>query len=291
MAATTWKQKGVRMLTTIFIGYAVVVLLAALFQRRLLYFPTQLSPELAEQTARRGGFVPWNNKAGQTIGWQLPAQGATTGRVLMVHGNAGNALDRGYICEPIHAAAPLDVYVLEYPGYGARPGFPSMKSFLAAGEEAFNSLPTNMPVYLVSESIGAGVVAHLAKTFPSQVAGLLLFAPYDDLGSVAQRQMPVLPAKWILRDRFRPAAWLTAYRGPVKVVIAERDEIIPPRFGRQLYNSFGGPKELQVIPAAGHNDIAEQSPEWWRDVFSFWAKHGVTRPETAHQAAPKVSPR
>lgn len=273
MAATTWKQKGVRMLTTIFIGYAVVVLLAALFQRRLLYFPTKLSPEQAEQTARRGGFVAWKSKTGQTIGWQIPAKGVPTGSVLVVHGNAGHALDRGYICEPIHAAAALDVYVLEYPGYGARSGSPTMKSFLAAGEEAFNTLSADRPVYLVSESIGAGVVAHLAKAFPSKVAGLMMFAPYDDLGSVAQRQMPLFPARWILRDRFRPAAWLADYRGPVKVVLAERDEIIPEKFGRQLYDSYNGPKELELVPAAGHNDIAEQSPEWWQEALLFWQKN------------------
>jgi hypothetical protein len=24
---------------------------------------------------------------------------------------------------------------------------------------------------------------------------------------------------------------------------------------------------------AGHNDIAGQSPEWWKRVFAFWEKH------------------
>lgn len=270
-----WKKRIRRVIFLIAIAYLGVVLLAALFQRRLLYFPTKLPLELAEGTALVEGFVPWKTQAGQTIGWKIPANGSPTGSVLIAHGNAGSALNRGYIAKPIHAAASQDVYVLEYPGYGARPGAPTMKSFLAAGEEAFSALPANRPVYLVSESIGAGVVAHLAKTFPTKVAGLLMFAPYDDLGSVAQSQMPLLPARWILRDRFRPAEWLTDYRGPLKIVIAERDEIIPPRFGHQLYDSYNGPKELEVIPDAGHNDIAEQSPQWWQKVFQFWAQHSA----------------
>lgn len=270
--ALSWRQIR-RMLQLLLLAYLGVVLLAALFQRRLLYFPTKLPLELAERTARGEGFVPWKTQAGQTIGWKIPASGSPSGSVLVVHGNAGFALNRGYIAKPIHAAAALDVYILEYPGYGARLGSPTMKSFLAAGEEAFTTIQTNLPVYLVSESIGAGVVAHLAKTFPTKVAGLLMFAPYDDLGSVAQSQMPILPARWILRDRFRPAAWLTDFRGPVKVVIAERDEIIPPRFGRRLYDSYNGLKELTIIPGAGHNDIAEQSLEWWQDVLLFWAKN------------------
>ena len=261
-----------RMLQLLFIFYLGIVLLALLLQRRLLYFPTKLPLESAAATARREGFEPWKTSAGQTIGWKLPARGSPTGSVMVVHGNAGYALDRGYLAQPIHAAAALDVYVLEYPGYGARPGSPSMKSFLAAGEEAFNLLPSGTPVYLVSESIGAGVVANLAQKFPAKVGGVLLFAPYDDLGSVAQSQMPLLPVKWILRDRFRPAVWLADYHGPVKVVIAERDEIIPARFGRRLFDSCAGPKELQVVPDAGHNDLAEQSPEWWRDVLRLWTR-------------------
>jgi pimeloyl-ACP methyl ester carboxylesterase len=268
-----WKTRIRRVIFLVAIAYLGVVLLAALFQRRLLYFPTKLPLESAERTALVEGFVPWKNREGQTIGWKIPARGSPTGSVLIAHGNAGNALNRGYIAKPIHAAASFDVYVLEYPGYGARLGSPTMKSFLAAGEEAFSALPTNRPVYLVSESIGAGVVAHLAKTFPTKVAGILMLAPYDDLGSVAQNQMPLLPARWILQDRFRPAEWLTDYLGPVKIVIAERDEIIPPRFGQKLYDSYNGPKELDVIPYAGHNDIAEQSPEWWQNVFRFLAKH------------------
>ena len=267
------------MIFLIAIAYLGVVLLAALFQRRLLYFPTKLPLELEEPTARGESFVPWKNQNGLTIGWQIPARGSPTASVLVVHGNAGYALNRGYIANPIHAAGPLDVYVLEYPGYGARPGFPTLKSFLAAGEEAISTLPTNRPAYLVSESIGAGVVAHLAKTSPARVAGLIMFAPYDDLGSVAQSQMPILPAKWILQDRFRPAAWLADYRGPVKVVIAERDEIIPPRFGRRLYEAYNGPKDLEIVAEAGHNDIAEQSPEWWRAVLTFWAKHSGGSPK------------
>lgn len=276
------------MILLIAIAYLGIVLLAVLFQRRLLYFPTKLPQEAAEQTARGEGFGPWKNQAGQPIGWQIPARGSPTASVLVVHGNAGCALNRGYIAKPIHAAGDLDVYVLEYPGYGARPGFPTLKSFLAAGEEAIGTLPTNRPVYLVSESIGAGVVAHLAKTFPIRVAGLLMFAPYDDLGSVAQSQMPILPAKWILGDRFRPAAWLADYRGPVNVVIAERDEIIPPRFGRRLYEAYNGPKDLEIVAEAGHNDIAEQSPEWWRAVLTFWAKHSGSPSKIGQSEATKA---
>jgi pimeloyl-ACP methyl ester carboxylesterase len=192
---------------------------------------------------------------------------------LITHGNAGCAIDRGYLAGPIHDAAPVDVYVLEYPGYGSRAGSPDKKSFLAAGDEAFGLLTNGLPQYLVSESIGAGVACYLAGAHPAEVTGFVLFMPYHNLASVAQRQMPLVPAYFLLLDRFNPAEYLRNYRGPVKIVLAGADEIIPVESGRRLFEGYVGPKNLQIIPGAHHNDIAGQSPAWWKEVFSFWQQN------------------
>src|ERR1041384_5552260 len=128
------------MLWTLIIAYLMLVLAMMFFQRRLIYFPTKLAPAVAEHEAAQKGFASWRNANGNIIGWKLPARGTPQGSVLVTHGNAGCALDRDYLARPIHDALPLDVYVLEYPGYGARGGSPGLKSFLTAGEEALAAL-------------------------------------------------------------------------------------------------------------------------------------------------------
>jgi hypothetical protein len=57
---------------------------------------------------------------------------------LILHGNAGQASDRQYIvdCLPADAAA----YIMEYPGYGLRPGKPSMESINNAARHAYENL-------------------------------------------------------------------------------------------------------------------------------------------------------
>ena len=267
-----WKP-SLRVLLTLAIIYILFALVVMGLQRRLIYFPRIIPPGLAEGAAAELGFVPWRNPSGQIIGWKLPASSASAGSVLVVHGNAGCAMDRGYIAKPIHDAVNVDVYVLEYPGYGARDGSPGKQSFFAAGTEAFELLPDSLPKYLVSESIGVGVACHLAGAHPKEVAGLMLFAPYHDLASVAQRRMPFLPAYLLLLDRFNPAEDLKNYHGPVKFVVAGADEIIPVESGRRLFEGYQGPKTLQIIPGAHHNEVAEQSPEWWKEVFSFWQQN------------------
>lgn len=266
-----------RVLQLLVIVYALVVLAVLIFQRRLIYFPTRLTTEAAIHEAADHGFTPWKNSAGQLIGWKMLVSGASTGTstgsVLIVHGNASCALDRDYIARPVHDAADVDVYVLEYPGYGARAGSPGKSSFVAAAEEAFQLLSTNSPRYIVSESIGTGVACELAKNHPSEIAGLALLAPYHDLASVAQKQMPFLPAYFLLLDRFNPAACLKSYHGPVNFVVGGADEIIGAASGEKLFEGYQGPKELKLIHGAHHNEVPAQSTEWWREIFSFWHEH------------------
>lgn len=261
------------MLLSIIAVYFLIVVAATLFQRRLIYLPTVLPAAVADRAATENGLVAWRNGKGDIIGWKLPSTQPRIANVLVVHGNAGSATDRDYFARPIHDAAAVDVYILEYPGYGARAGSPSMTSFLAAADEAFALLPATEPVYVVGESLGSGVATYLANRQGSRVAGLALFMPYDNLASVAQAGMPFLPVSLVFRERFTPDKWLEQYRGPIKVVLAGADRVIPSRFGQRLYDGYAGPKELQVVPGAGHNDVAGQSAAWWKTVFSFWERN------------------
>ncbi len=66
--------------------------------------------------------APWRDGAGVLLGWQARL-GNARAIAIVLHGNAGAALDRAYY---VSALLPLGVEVdlLEYPGYGPRPGEP-----------------------------------------------------------------------------------------------------------------------------------------------------------------------
>jgi pimeloyl-ACP methyl ester carboxylesterase len=249
--------------------YLLIVLLLVGFQRQLLFLPDKMPMDAAIRTAAESGLRPWVDTAGGFLGWRCLAGLPAAGSVLVVHGNGGSALDVAHLAATIHEAADLDVYLLEYPGYGPREGTPTETSLLAAADAAFENLPANRPAYVVSESLGTGVAAHLAQKYPARVAGLVMFVPYDRLASVAQSHYPFVPAYFLLRDRFAPVDWLKDYRGPVKIVIAGADEVIPPVRGQKLYDAYPGPKSLQIIPGAGHGNPSWQSPQWWRETLTF----------------------
>ncbi|MBK7998137.1 MAG: alpha/beta hydrolase [Verrucomicrobia bacterium] len=280
----TWRKVSKLAVITLVVGYVLACATVWAFQRSLLYFPTAFTVAVAESIGSKEGLLPWRNSRGELIGWKLPAKTNSSGQILILHGNAGSAVQRGYLAHPAYEATACDVFLLEYPGYGARPGTPSMGSFLAAADEAFKEL-AQKPVYVVSESIGTGAAAHLAKSYPDKVHGMLMFVPYDDLASVAQRQMWWLPASMLLKDRYQPAKWLNDYRGPVKVVLAGEDEIVPVELGRNLFESYQGPKQLQIIPNARHNDPTSQPIDWWKGVVQFWKTNRLNRAVPSPQNA------
>jgi len=257
-------------LVTVCCGCVLLALLFTACQRSMLYHPTRYPVGALDNAAAKYSLRPWHNPAGQRIGWERSTPGATS-QVLIVHGNAGSALDRVDFARALQGAGPVNVYILEYPGYGDRAGSPSQESLLDAATEAFRLLTNGPPVYVIGESLGTGVAAWLAGTYPDAVRGLLLFCPYNNLTDVAKYHVTSLvPVGLLLRDRFPSEDWLRAYRGPVGILVAKEDTIVPARFGRQLYDGYAGPKKLWEIANAGHNDVCVRPDAWWQEVFAFW---------------------
>jgi uncharacterized protein len=260
----------------------VLVLLAALglaaifvLQRKLLYFPERCTEREALARAARAGLVPWRTADGALLGWRVGEPGARRGRVLVLHGNAGSALDRTHYAA---ALAPLgvDVALVEYPGYGSRGGAPGLVSLTDAAVEAVDAAAhEGGPVWLVGESLGSGVAARAAARRPDVVRGLILVTPFAELASVARLHYGAV-ASALLRDRFAPARDLAAFRRPVVVLVAGRDEVVGAEQGRVLFAALPGPKRLVEQPHATHNglDLAPGG-SFWADAIRFLEAGGA----------------
>ena len=253
------------------IVYLLLCIGCASFQRKLIYFPPTFAPDQIEQYAASQNLERWKSPSGEHIGWKRlsPVQPAQ-GQVLMTHGNAGCAFQCGHYADVIQQAAPFDVFFVEYPGYENRPGAPTERSLDKASDEAFELLATNRPIYLAGESLGTGVATYLAGKHSNEVAGVVLLAPYNKLAAVAQTHMVILPVALLLVDRFPSEDYLRTYRGPVAMLVGGRDNVVPERFGRRLYDAYEGPKRLWEFPEGNHGTVMLQPPEVWRQIIEFW---------------------
>ena len=242
-------------------------------QRQLIYFPSKAPADVLSELASRMGLQAWRDNAGEVIGWRSPGDPDARYRMLVFHGNAGYALNRDYFVTGLRAlGSQWDVFLFEYPGYGAREGTPSEVNFKATATQALEALLAidSRPVFITGESLGSGVASFLASTFPNDVAGLLLVTPFSSLTDVAAHHYPLLPVRILLSERYESREALSHYGGPVAFLLAGRDEVVTLELGRQLYDSYSGPKWLHVEAHAGHNTLPyNPGASWWGEVSSF----------------------
>ena len=233
-----------RMLILLLVCLIALVLAAAAWQRQLLYFPTHHSQD--------NGLSEWRHR-GELIGFarEVPSPGNVW---LMLHGNGGQASDRVYA---LSSFSPLDsVFILEYPGYGRRPGTPSRKSFDEAARKAFQLLRSRFPrtpVCVMAESLGSGPASVLASQKPPPDK-MVLVAPFDKLHRVGSHHYPFLPVRLLLSDDWDNVESLREYKGRLEIYGIRDDAVIPMKFAKALAD--GKPGSTFRVIEGGHNDWA-----------------------------------
>lgn len=246
------------------VTYAGLCLVAFLVQRRMMYFPDRGSEQEALQRATRLGLAPWRDGTGRLLGWRRPLTAGGRPRVLLLHGNAGDALGRAdYL--PVLEAAGFEGVLLEYPGYGCRSGTPTEATLVQDARAALALLhEERAPVVLMGESLGSGVAVQVAAAEPGSVAGLLLVVPFARMTEVAAHHYPFLPMGLLMRDRWDSLKAVRSYPGPVSVLVAGRDEVVGADQGRRLARACPGPVRLWELPQSGHNEVPLISgcPPW-----------------------------
>ncbi|CAM2184863.1 Alpha/beta hydrolase [Paraburkholderia sacchari] len=237
-----------------------------MLQERFIYFPEKAAVE--DIVSDR--LVAWPTpEAFRGLAAEPP--GTLRGTAIVFHGNAGHAGHRSCYATALNALG-LRVILAEYPGYGPREGSPDEETLVADAKETIALAHSRFgaPMMLIGESLGAGVVAAAGSRERDKIAGLLLITPWDSLEHVAAFHYPWVPVRWLMHDRYDSVAHLAEFGRPVLVVVAERDSIVPARFGEALYKALSCPKRLKVVEAAEHNDwIGHIDASWWREAIDF----------------------
>lgn len=239
-------------------GWAVVVGLAWLFQRSLIYLPMTGAPPPARTVLARAEEVAYETADGLSLaGWLVRPEGPASGTtVLVFNGNAGNRALRAPLARALSEAGHT-VLLTDYRGYGGNPGRPSEEGLVedARAARAFllerrGADPARLVYY--GESLGSAVAVRLAEAHPP--AALVLRSPFPSLVAVGRAHYPILPVGLLLRDRFVCSERIARVESPLLVLAGEEDSIIPVRFSRAIFDAAREPKRLVVIAGADHND-------------------------------------
>jgi len=236
-------------------------------QDRLLYYPRRYDQTVLAQLSERAGLRAWPTPQDYRGFIVANPANEAAGNVIVLHGNAGSAADRTYYREFL--PADLRIILLEYPGYGARNGEHDEGAYVADGAESLRLIRQQYqgPLYVLGESLGAAVATGAVAKSGIAVDGVILCTPWDNLPSLAQAIYWFLPVKALVRARYDNVESLKSYRGPLGVIVAERDEIVPRRSSLNVYEAYAGPKRLWVVQGSHNTWLNSTDPKWWQAVF------------------------
>ena len=183
--------------------------------------------------------------------------------ILFFHGNGEIAADYDDIA-PFYNRIGVNFLAADYRGYGRSSGHPTVTSMIRDSHTIFRFVTNwlsknacNGPLILMGRSLGSASAIELAATHAQQVCGLIVESGFALVGPLL-RILGIDPEAIGFREEqtFRHLEKMACFQGPVLVIHAEFDHIIPFSDGQALFDASISPvKTLLKIPGANHNDL------------------------------------
>jgi pimeloyl-ACP methyl ester carboxylesterase len=254
-----------RFVLVVAVGYFAVIALTPLLDR-LVLFPT--TDYIYASGARRDP-IPF--EGGELEIWKAASHPLKRGEpqepqvyVLRFYGNADRA-DHWVAAEAgMWNGRAVEVWGMNYPGFGGSTGPARLKRLGPAALAAFDALKRtagDRPIVVFGASLGTTTALHVAAHRP--VAGLILHNP-PALRQIILRQFGWWNL-WLLAGPLAqklPAdldsiANAKKVRVPAIFLLAQKDEVVAPRFQRLVVDAYAGEKRVIQLSGAGHNSPVE----------------------------------
>jgi fermentation-respiration switch protein FrsA (DUF1100 family) len=252
------------------------------FEQRTIYSPDPLVTDTPAKIRLPFKNASLDSGGVKISGWFVPADADETASthptLLFFHGNAGNVsynLDRLRL---FHDAG-LDVFIIDYRGYGKSEGTPSEHGLGLDALAAYFFLTETRGVpaerlFLYGESLGAAVAIDLATQV--RAAGMILEAPFTSTADRLTRKWPVIPWDLLLRDNYDSLGKINKINMPVLLIHSVDDEIIPFSNSQKLFATAKEPKELFKMRGPHRESFINSFDTYGDKVTSFVEQY--TRP-------------
>lgn len=203
----------------------------------------------------------------ELFAWFLPARGPARGSVLYLHGNGQN-ISTHFANVAWLPAAGFNVLALDYRGYGGSQGQPSLPGVqldIDAAMRALLARPDVDPERIVvfGQSLGGALaiyyVAH--SRYREHIRAVVIDSAFSDYQRIGQEKLAAVPLTWPFQwfasvavdDRYSPQASVGMLSPiPLLLIHGDQDTLVPLHHSQRLFELAGYPKQLWVIPGAGH---------------------------------------
>ena len=254
---------------SIIISIALIFGLTMILENRFIYFPSKAPDGITDAlyAAADRGVLRVNAEnvwltaedSTKVHGWYLsgkerPDEGKHP-VVLWFHGNAGNIAGWYPEFEAV-VALGADVLAVDYRGYGRSEGSPDEEGVYQDAMAAWKHLTESRSIpperiVLFGFSLGGAVAVDLAaKVGP---AGLVVQSSFTSVPDMAAALMKIVP-RFLVRTQMDSVKKVPHITCPKLFIHSPRDDLVPYRLGRKLFESAAQPKDLFEVKGAGHND-------------------------------------
>ena len=182
--------------------------------------------------------------------------------ILFFHGNGEVAGDYDGTAAFYHQVR-ANLWVADYRGYGASAGTPTFAALIADAHAVLDHFHAvldeggfNPARFVMGRSLGSHPAIELAAHRPERLRGLITESGAANLRRLMRFFGLGDPAGEAAELIERHRAKIAAIKLPSLIIHGEWDELIPIEHAIEFHDSLTAePKELVVIPGAGHNDI------------------------------------
>jgi hypothetical protein len=245
------------------VGAAAFTLM--LLESRFLYHPERGHDAVPDALGLAYEDVAVRTRDGLTLhGWFLPHR-APRATLLFFHGNAGNISHRLPKARILHALG-LNVFLLDYRGYGRSEGRPNERGTYRDAQAAWEALQGRpgvdaSRVVCFGESLGGAVAIDLATR--ARCRALVVESSFTSVPELAADLFHIPFLKWLVATRYDSRRKLPSVRAPVLFIHGTEDDLVPFSHAERLFAAANEPKDLFPVPRAGHNDVFMVAGRSW----------------------------
>lgn len=248
------------------IYYAVVAIVLVGCADRLVLYPSREPVTVAgthrvEIAGPVGPLEIWTMRSAAMRATSQSAHSAPAAYVLAFIGNAARA---EYAAEDVASEWQqhrIEVWAVNYPGYGGSAGSARMKSIAPAALAAYDAMKKaagDRPTFISGESLGTTAALYVAAHRP--VSGLVLKNPPPLRNLILGEHgwwnlwLGAVPVALSVPSDLDSLANGRRATAPAVFILGEADEVVPPKYHMMVVDAYAGPKQVIHIPGAHHND-------------------------------------
>src|SRR6266702_4322555 len=258
-------MRKTRVALAIVAAYLILIFFAHL-PDHLILFPTKAPIDAGGAVRKTVPFQSGELELWTAVSQRTQQNGRADIYILRFYGNADRA-ERWIAAEADEwNDRAVEIWGMNYPGFGSSTGPSRLSRIGPAALTAFDELQrhaNSQPIVLYGASLGACAALHVAAQRPA--AGLILHNP-PPLRQMILRQFgwwnlwllagPI--ALQIPRD-LDSVANAKAIHAPAMFLLAEKDEVVAPRYHRLVVDAYAGEKRVIALPGAYHNSPIEDA--------------------------------